>query len=98
MRCGLSGGIGSFQRPDADLQYLSLVAAAALERHPQSLLLLVAPTDTDPNRKDQTGVFLLAGAAGEAHVCGGVLSIWRDIVLVFALIFCCLKHAVFMLL
>ncbi|KAL0026038.1 hypothetical protein WJX79_004093 [Trebouxia sp. C0005] len=57
------GGVGVFQRPDADLQYLSLVAAFALEKAPSCLLLLVAPTDTDPSRKDQTGVFLLAGPA-----------------------------------
>ena len=60
-----AGGVGSFQRADADLQYLSLVAASALEKEPHSLLLLVAPTDTDPNKKDQTGVFLLAGPAGD---------------------------------
>ena len=59
------GGVGSFQRADADLQYLSLVAASALEKEPHSLLLLVAPTDTDPSKKDQTGVFLLAGPAGD---------------------------------
>lgn len=55
------GGVASFQRPDADLQYLSLVAAAALDKEPQSLLLLVSPTDTDNAKKGQTGVFLLAG-------------------------------------
>lgn len=62
-QCQQQGGVGSFQRPDADLQYLSLVAASALDKAPSCLLLLVAPTDTDPNRKEQNGLFLLAGPA-----------------------------------
>lgn len=44
------------------------MAASALEKEPSCLLLLVAPTDTDPNRKDQTGVYLLAGPAGGASI------------------------------
>lgn len=67
-QCRQQGGVGSFQRPDADLQYLSLVAASALEKAPSCLLLLVAPTDTDPNRKDRTGVFLLAGPADQVDL------------------------------
>lgn len=59
------GGVGCFQRPDADLQYLSLVATSALQQEPNSLLLLVAPTDADPSKKGQIGVFLLAGPAGD---------------------------------
>ena len=59
------GGIASFQRTDADLQYLSWVAAAALEEEPHSLLLLLSPSDSDNAKKGQTCVFLLAGPAGE---------------------------------
>ena len=60
----VAGGIASFQRPDADLQYLSLVAGSALEKEPASLLLLVSPTDAQTASKGQTGVFLLAGPSG----------------------------------
>ena len=55
-----------FQRPDADLQYLSLVAASAVEKEPETVLLLVSPTDVQNARNGQAGVFLLAGPAGEA--------------------------------
>ncbi|KAL3152409.1 Alanyl-tRNA editing protein Aarsd1 [Trebouxia sp. C0010 RCD-2024] len=55
------GGVACFQRPDADLQYLSLVAGAALEKEPESVLLLVSPTDVQNGRRGQAGVFLLAG-------------------------------------
>ena len=55
-----------FQRPDADLQYLSLVAGSALEKKPESLLLFVSPTDMHNSMKGQMGVFLLAGPAGDA--------------------------------
>lgn len=64
----VAGGMASFQRPDAELQYLSLVAASALEKEPESLLLLVSPTDAQNGTKAQAGVFLLAGPAGEAHL------------------------------
>ena len=63
-----AGNVASFQHADSDLQYLSLIAAAALERQPQSLLLLVSPTDTDSAKKGQTGIFLLAGPSGEVSL------------------------------
>lgn len=61
----VAGGFASFQRPDADLQYLSLVAGSALEREPASLLLLVSPTDAQTASKGQGGVFLVAGPSGD---------------------------------
>ncbi len=51
------------------------MAASALEKAPSCLLLLVAPTDTDPNRKDQTGVFLLAGPAGGASIGSALVQV-----------------------
>lgn len=62
------GGVACFQRPDADLQYLSLVAASALEKQPDALLLLVAPTDAPTSPKGQTGIFLLAGPADKVEL------------------------------
>ena len=62
----VAGGVACFQRPDADLQYLSLVAGAALKIEPETVLLLVSPTDVQNARKGQAGVFLLAGPTGEA--------------------------------
>ena len=53
------------------------MAASALEKAPSCLLLLVAPTDADPNKKDQTGVFLLAGPAGGASI--GIAHVQVDV-------------------
>ena len=61
----MAGNVALFQRPDTDLQYLSLVAGSALEKEPASLLLLVSPTDAQTGRKGQAGVFLLAGPSGD---------------------------------
>ena len=62
-----SGGVAVFSRPQADLQYLALVAQTALAVAPKSVLLLLAPLT------DSRTSFLLAGNPGDMvplwHLC-----------------------------
>ena len=48
------------------------MAGSALEKQPESLLLLVSPSAGQNGRKEQTGVFLLAGPSGDAPLSADV--------------------------